>query len=140
MFQFYIRKICKKLSNPIYHWINDSCNCFLNRFLQFIMQGIRTVLLHALLFVENRSCFRCPVSSVLHISRADCIIWPIFCMLKISTSAKNLLLSVIPWQNVQTPRDHILVNVNLDTLELALSIVQVKITTISLHNAPMTDI
>jgi hypothetical protein len=61
-------------------------------------------------------------------------------MLKTLTSAKNLLLSVIPWQNVQTPRDHILVNVNLDTLELALSIVQVKITTISLHNAPMTDI
>jgi hypothetical protein len=61
-------------------------------------------------------------------------------MLKTSTSAKNLLLSVIPWQNVQTPRDHILVNVNQDTLELALSIVQVNIITISLRNAPITDI
>ena len=61
-------------------------------------------------------------------------------MLKTSTSAKNLLLSVIPWQNVQTMRDHILVNVNLDTLELALSIVQVNITIMFPHTAPITDI
>lgn len=61
-------------------------------------------------------------------------------MLKTSTSAKNLLLSVIPWQNVQTMRDHILVNVNLDTLELALSIVQVNITIMFPNTAPITDI
>ena len=38
-------------------------------------------------------------------------------------NANSLLLSVIPWQNVLILGDLILVNVNLDTLDMALSTV-----------------
>jgi hypothetical protein len=48
-------------------------------------------------------------------------------------NANNLLLSVIPWPNVLTLKDHFLVNVIADSLEMVLSIVQVYMKTLPIY-------
>ena len=54
-------------------------------------------------------------------------------------NANNLPLSVIPWQNVLTLKDHFLVNAISDSLEMVLAIVQVYMKTLPLHEGKQSN-